>query len=166
MCLNLCYLVPWTPKWRKIFPSESADPARAAASADFVAAELPEHLLLVVIRLNAPAEPVETEWIGCHGLGTGTAKCSTLLPGNAHRQADESMAIDERLVIMPGAVVQDGNTVEILAPLGNGRIVHAEEDRLLPQCLGNHGKHVLRQGLADGCIRDEPVAESAVVAVQ
>lgn len=49
----------------------------ASPRADFVAAELPEHLLLVVIRLTAQAEPVEAEWIGCHDLRTGSL--STLL---------------------------------------------------------------------------------------
>ena len=41
--------------------------------ANFVAAELPEHLLLVVVRLNAPAEFVELERVKCHELGALSA---------------------------------------------------------------------------------------------
>ena len=58
----------------------------AGLRADFVAAELPEHLLLVVICLNAPAELVETERVEHHRLRTGTVGRSALLPGNAHVQ--------------------------------------------------------------------------------
>lgn len=42
--------------------------------ANFVAAELPEHLLLVVVRLNAPAELVELERVNRHMLGAGVAE--------------------------------------------------------------------------------------------
>ena len=54
--------------------------------ADFVAAELPEHLLLVVVRLNAPAKFVELERVNCHMLGADVAERLVLLPGNAHVQ--------------------------------------------------------------------------------
>ena len=42
--------------------------------ANFVAAELPEHLLLVVIRLNAPAKLVELERVKRHELGAGVTE--------------------------------------------------------------------------------------------
>ena len=42
------------------------------------------------------------------------------------------MAIEIGLAIVFGVVVQDPYTVEVLASLGNGRVVHAEQDRLLP----------------------------------
>ena len=45
------------------------------------------------------------------------------------------MAIEIGLAIVFGVVVQDPYTVEVLAPLGNRRVVHAEQDRLLPQRL-------------------------------
>ena len=54
--------------------------------ADFVAAEFPEHLLLVVIRLNAPAELVELERVKRHELGAGVTERLAFLPGNAHVQ--------------------------------------------------------------------------------
>ena len=54
--------------------------------ANFVAAEFPEHLLLVVVRLNAPAELVELERVKRHELGAGVTECLALLPGNAHVQ--------------------------------------------------------------------------------
>ena len=67
---------------------------------------------------------------------------------------------------MFGVVVQDAYTVEVLAPLGNGRVIHTEQDRLLPQCLRHYGKRPQRQGLANGCILDEAVAKSMVIAVE
>lgn len=76
------------------------------------------------------------------------------------------MAIEIGLAIVLGVVVQDAYTVEVLAPLGNGRVVHAEQDRLLPQCLWHYGKRPQRQGLANGCICDKPVAEGTVIAVE
>ena len=54
--------------------------------ANFVAAELSEHLLLVVVRLNAPAGLVELERIKCHELGAGVTERLVLLPSNAHVQ--------------------------------------------------------------------------------
>ena len=54
--------------------------------ANFVAAELPEHRLLVVIRLNVPAEFVELERVNRHMPGAGVAERFVLLPGNAHVQ--------------------------------------------------------------------------------
>lgn len=42
------------------------------------------------------------------------------------------MAIEIGLAIVLGMVVQNAHTVEMLAPLGNGRVIHAEQDRLLP----------------------------------
>ena len=51
---------------------------------------------------------------------------------HAHRQADKGMAIEIGLAIVLGMVVQNAHTVEMLAPLGNGRVIHAEQDRLLP----------------------------------
>ena len=85
---------------------------------------------------------------------------------HAHRQADEGMPIEIELAIVFGVVVQDAYTVEVLAPLGNGRVVHAEQDRLLPQCLWHYGKRPQCQGLANGCIRDEAVAKGMVIAVE
>ena len=54
--------------------------------ANFVAAELPEHLLLLVVCLNAPAELVELERVNRHMLGAGVAEPFVLLPSNAHVQ--------------------------------------------------------------------------------
>lgn len=54
--------------------------------ANFVAAELLEHLLFVVVRLNAPAELVELERVNRHILGAGVAEPFVLLPSNAHVQ--------------------------------------------------------------------------------
>ena len=51
---------------------------------------------------------------------------------HAHRQADKGMAIEIGLAIVLGMVVQNAHTVEMLAPLGNGRVIHTEQDRLLP----------------------------------
>ena len=86
---------------------------------------------------------------------------------HAHRQADKCMAIEIGHAIVFGVVVQDAYTIEVLAPLGNGRVVHAEQDRLLPQCLWHYGKCPQRQGLAtNGCIRDEAVAKGTVIAVE
>ena len=76
------------------------------------------------------------------------------------------MAIEIGLAIVLGVVVQNAYTVEVLAPLGNGCVVHAEQDRLLPQCLWRYGKRPQRQGLANGCIRDEAVAKGTVIAVE
>lgn len=42
--------------------------------ANFIAAKLPKHLLLVVVRLNAPAELVELERVNRHMLGAGVAE--------------------------------------------------------------------------------------------
>ena len=49
--------------------------------ANFVAAELPKHLLLVVIRLNAPANLVELERVKRHEHGAGVTEGLALLPG-------------------------------------------------------------------------------------
>ena len=92
--------------------------------------------------------------------------CVLMEDRHAHRQADKCMAIEIGLAIVFGVVVQDPYTVEVLAPLGNGRVVHAEQDRLLPQCLWHYGKRPQRQGLANGCIRDEAVAKGTVIAVE
>ena len=92
--------------------------------------------------------------------------CGLMEDRHAHRQADEGMPIEIGLAIVFGVVVQDAYTVEVLAPLGNGRVVHAEQDRLLPQCLWHYGKRLQRQGLANGCIRDEAVAKGAVIDVE
>ena len=54
---------------------------------------------------------------------------------HAHRQADESMAVNVGLAIMLGMVIQEGNTIKVLAPLGNSRVVHAEEDRFTATML-------------------------------
>ena len=65
------------------------------------------------------------------------------------------MAIEMGPAIVLGVVIQNAYTVEVLAPLGNGRIIYAEQDRLLPQRLRHYGKRSQRQGLANGCIRNE-----------
>ena len=54
--------------------------------------------------------------------------CVLMDDRHAHRQADKCMAIEIGLAIVFGVVVQDPYTVEVLAPLGNGRVVHAEQD--------------------------------------
>ena len=92
--------------------------------------------------------------------------CVLMEDRHAHRQADKGMAIEIGLAIVLGMVVQDAYTVEMLAPLSNGRVIHTEQDRLLPQRLWHYGKRPQRQGLANGCIRDEAVAKSLVIAVQ
>lgn len=92
--------------------------------------------------------------------------CVLMENRHAHRQADEDMAIEIGLAIVFGVVVQDAYTVKVLAPLGNGRVVHTEQDRLLPQCLWHYGKRLQRQGLTNGCIRDEAVAKGTVIAVE
>ena len=84
----------------------------------------------------------------------------------AHRQTDKGMAIEIRLAIVLGVVVQDAHSIEVLAPLCNGRVIHAEQDRLLPQRLRHYGKRSQCQGLANGCIRDEFIAKSAVITVE
>ena len=48
------------------------------------------------------------------------------------RQADKGMAIEIGLAIVLGVVVQNAHAVEMLAPLSNGRVIHTEQDRLLP----------------------------------
>ena len=76
------------------------------------------------------------------------------------------MAIEIGLAIVLGVVVQNAHTVEMLAPLSNGRVIHTEQDWLLPQRLRHYGKRPLRQGLTNGCIRDEAVAKGTVIAVK
>ena len=56
--------------------------------ANFVAAELPEHLLLVVVRLNAPAELVELERVNRHMLGAGVALMSVAI-AKGRKKEDE-----------------------------------------------------------------------------
>ena len=92
--------------------------------------------------------------------------CILMESWHAHRQADEGMSIEIGLAFVLGVVVQDAHSVEVLAPLGNGCVVHAEQDRLLPQCLWHYGKRPQRQGLANGCIRDKSVAKGTVIAVE
>ena len=84
--------------------------------ANFVAAELPEHLLLVVVRLNAPAELVELERVNRHMLGAGVAERLVLLPGNAHVQGHRvhgaeketaRAALAQRHIGMDDAVAKD-----------------------------------------------------------
>ena len=50
----------------------------------------------------------------------------------SHGQADEGMAVNEWLAAVLSVVVQDAHSVEVLAPLGNGCVIHAEQARLLP----------------------------------
>ena len=85
---------------------------------------------------------------------------------HAHRQVDKVMAIEIGLAIVLGVVVQDAHTVEVLAPFSNGRVIHSEQDKLLPQRLRHHGKRPLRQGLANGCICDKFIVEGTVIAVE
>ena len=66
--------------------------------ANFVADELPEHLLLVVVRLNAPAEFVELERVNHHMLGAGVAERLVLLPGNAHVQGHRIYGAEKETV--------------------------------------------------------------------
>ena len=92
--------------------------------------------------------------------------CVLMEDRHAHRQADKGMAIEIGLAIVFGVVVQDAYTVEVPAPLGNGRVVHAEQDKFLPQCIWHYGKRLQRQSLANGCICDEAVAKGTVIAVE
>ena len=64
--------------------------------ANFVAAKLPEHLLLVVVRLNTPTEFVELERVNRHMLGAGVAERFVLLPGNAHVQGHRISAYRDK----------------------------------------------------------------------
>ena len=75
------------------------------------------------------------------------------------------MPIEIGLAIVFGVVVQDAYTVEVLAPLGNGRVVHAEQDS---SCRSASAlwQAPAAPSLANGCIRDEAVAKGAVIAVE
>lgn len=84
---------------------------------------------------------------------------------HAHRRAGGGMAIEIGSSVVFGVVVQNDHSVEVLAPFGNGRVTHAEQNRLLPQHLRRYGKRSQRQGLA-GYICDESVAKGTVIAVE
>ena len=66
--------------------------------------------------------------------------CILMKDRHAHRQADEGMSIEIGLAFVLGVVVQDAHSVEVLAPLGNSCVIHAEQDRLLPQRPRHYGK--------------------------
>ena len=59
---------------------------------------------------------------------------------HAHSQADEGVASEIGLAIVLGVVVQDAYIVEVLAPFGNGRVIHVEQDGFLPQRFWRYGK--------------------------
>lgn len=42
---------------------------------------------------------------------------------HAHRQVDEGMAIEIGHAIVLGVIVQDAHFIEVLVPLGNGRVI-------------------------------------------
>jgi len=44
------------------------------------------------------------------------------------------MAIEIGPAIVHGVVVHDAHPLELLAPLGNGRVIHIEQNELLSQC--------------------------------
>ena len=67
---------------------------------NFVATELPEHLLLVVVRLNAPAKLVEFERGKCHELGAVVTKQLAPLPGNAHMQGHRTYDVECELLLL------------------------------------------------------------------
>lgn len=77
----------------------------------------------------------------------------------------EGMAVDVGFAIMFGMVVQERDTIKVIAPLGNGRVVHAEEDRILPQCLQDHGQYPLGQSMVDECICDVLAGNRMVITV-
>ena len=54
--------------------------------ADHVMAQLPKHLLLVIVCLNAPTELVETKRVEFHFPRAGITQHLAVLPGNAHVQ--------------------------------------------------------------------------------
>ena len=53
--------------------------------ANYVDAELPEHSLLVEVRLNAPTEFVEHKRVNRNMLGAGVAEPFVLLPGKSSK---------------------------------------------------------------------------------
>lgn len=68
------------------------------------------------------------------------------------------------LAIVFCVVVQDAHAVKVFVSLGNSRVIHSEQDRLLLQCLWQYyGNRPLRQGLVNECIPDEPVVEGTVI---
>lgn len=49
------------------------------------------------------------------------------------------MSTPRKLLII-GVVVQDAHTIEVLTPLGNSRVIYAEQDRLLSQRFWHYCK--------------------------
>ena len=80
--------------------------------ANFVAAKLPKHLLLVVIRLNAPAKLVELERVKRHELGAGVTEGLAFLPSNAHVQGHRVHGAEKetaRTALAQGHIGMDGS---------------------------------------------------------
>ena len=142
----------------------------ASLCANLVAAELPEPLLLVVIRLNAPAELVEAERVERHGLGAGTAKRLAFLPGNAHVQGHrihgaEKEAVRaapaQRHIGMDGAVTEDARLYQAV---GDEIVVHPVA--VIRDVIGNliQGQTlaVLRRTAAAACRRSGQIKQRRI----
>ena len=113
--------------------------------ANFVAAELPEHLLLVAVRLNAPAELVELERVNRHMLGASVAEPFVLLPSNAHVQRHRiygaeketvRAALAQRHIGMNGAVTEDACLHQTV---GDKIVVHPT--KIIFEIIGNLIQH-------------------------
>ena len=129
--------------------------------ANFVAAKLPEHLLLVVVRLNAPAELVELERVNCHMLGVGVAERLVLLPGNAHVQGHRiygaeketvRAALAQRHIGMDGAVAKDARFHQTV---GDKIVVHPTKVicEIIDKLVQHQPLAILRWTTAAACRR-------------
>lgn len=140
--------------------------------ANFVAAELPEHLLLVVVRLNAPAELVELERVNRHMLGAGVAEPFVLLPSNAHVQRHRIYGAEketvratlaQRHIGMDGMVAKDARFHQTVS---NKIVVHPA--KVIREIIGNLVQHqaftVLWWTAATACRRIRQLEHGRIVA--
>lgn len=140
--------------------------------ANFVAAELPEHLLLVVVRLNAPAELVELERVNRHMLGAGVAEPFVLLPSNAYMQRHRIYGAEketvratlaQRHIGMDGMVAKDARFHQTVS---NKIVVHPA--KVIREIIGNLVQHqaftVLWWTAATACRRIRQLEHGRIVA--
>ena len=140
--------------------------------ANFVAAELPEHLLLVVVRLNSPAELVELERVNRHMLGAGVAEPFVLLPSNAHVQGHRiygaeketvRAALAQRYIGMDSMVAKDARFHQTVI---NKIVIHPA--KVIREIIGNLVQHqaftVLWWMAATACRRIRQLEHGRIVA--
>lgn len=123
--------------------------AQSQVSCELCSCKLPEHLLLVVIRLNAPTKFVELERVKRHELMAGVTERLALLPDNAHVQGHRGhsaekktarTALAQRHIGMDGAVAKDACLHQ---PVGDKITIHS-----VRVVLGSKGNLVQLQALA------------------